>query len=517
MRDKSHRPIRVLLVEDSQHDADLVLRELRKGGWEARWRRVETAEDFEAALRSEAWDIVLCDYRMPRFSAPEALGILRRVTRNTPFIVISGVVSEEAVVDLLRSGAHDFMTKDRLARLVPAVQRELEDAALRAERKRIREQLLVSERMATLGLLAAGVGHEINNPLAALVLDIDLAAQKLGEALDRGRAADTPEIREASRLLDEAQEASSRVQQIVRDLHVFARSSPEDTERVDVVEVIESVLRLAANEIRHHAEVQRCYGDVPPLYVNKHRLGQVILNLVINAAQAMPEGRADRNELAIRTGFGGDGRVFVEVADTGVGIAAEDMPRLFEPLFSTKPSGTGLGLSICKRIVDDMGGEITVRSELGSGSTFRVTLPASAVEFRAAPEEPGAEVPGGPSRRILIVDDDALVAGAMQALLSAHHDTTVVNDARDALALIERGEHYDVVFCDLMMPQMNGIDLYNEVLQRTPELARRIVFMTGGAFTPAAAAFLDRVENPHVQKPFDVETLEAAAQAAAST
>jgi signal transduction histidine kinase len=516
MTEKNQRPLRALLVEDSAQDAELVLRELRNGGWQPTWRRVDTAEAFEAALGEGPWDIVLCDYRMPRFSAPEALEILRRVARNTPFIVISGVVSEEAVVDLLRSGAHDFMTKDRLARLVPAVQRELEDAALRAERKCIREQLLVSERMATLGLLAAGVGHEINNPLAALVLDIDLAARKLADALDHGRGA-SPEIEEASRLLDEAQEASSRVQQIVRDLHIFARSAPQETEQVDVVDVIESVLRLAANEIRHHASILRHYDDLPPLCVNKHRLGQVILNLVINAAQAMPPGHADPNELTIRTGWADDGRVFVEVTDTGVGIAPEDMPRLFEPLYSTKPSGTGLGLSICKRIVDDMGGEITAHSELGKGSTFRVTLPAAVVAFEPAPGAPEPEPAGGPSLKILIIDDDALVAGAMESLLSTHHATTVVNEAKEALERIQRGESYDVIFCDLMMPQMNGIELYHEIREHSPDLARRIVFMTGGAFTPAAAAFLDEVENAHVQKPFDMQTLVAAAQAAAST
>lgn len=510
MTEMRQRPLRVLLVEDSPRDVELVLRELRSGGWEPTWRRVDTAETFEAAL-GDAWDIVLCDYRMPRFSAAEALEILRRVSRATPFIVISGAVSEEAVVDLLRSGAHDFMAKDRLTRLVPAVERELEDAALRAERKRIREQLLVSERMATLGLLAAGVGHEINNPLAALVLDIDLAAEKIHKALDRGYPSAAREIAEASRLLDEAREASARVQQIVRDLNVFARSEPQ-TEQVDLVEVIESVLRLAGNEIRHHATIARHYGEVAPLNVDKYRLGQVVLNLVMNATQAMPQGRADRNELRITTAMTEDGRVVVEVADTGVGIAPEDLPRLFEPLFSTKATGTGLGLSICKRILDEMGGEITARSKLGHGSTFRVTLPRSAVLEEPAIPRPRHAPATGPRRNVLVIDDDVLVATAMGAMLSPHHATTVVNEAQEALRLIERGERYDVIFCDLMMPRMNGIDLYHEVRKRDPELARHIVFVTGGAFTPAAAAFLDTIDNPRVQKPFNVATLEAAAK-----
>jgi len=235
----------------------------------------------------------------------------------------------------------------------------------------------------------------------------------------------------------------------------------------------------------------------------------VFLNLIVNAAQAIQEGQVERNRIQLSTRL--DGRkVIVEVTDTGSGMPPEVLRKLFTPFFTTKPvgTGTGLGLSICHRIVTGMGGQIAVESQLGQGTTFRVTLPVADLE-RSAPSRPVApRLPDATRRgRILIVDDEAFVAKALGRTLSREHDVTLISRAAEALARIGGGERFDIILCDLMMPEMTGMDLYAELAGSTPEQAERMIFMTGGAFTPTARAFLDRVPNQRIEKPFDAQHL----------
>ncbi|HZS35304.1 MAG TPA: ATP-binding protein, partial [Polyangia bacterium] len=305
-------------------------------------------------------------------------------------------------------------------------------------------------------------------------------------------------------------EAAERVRLIVRDLKIFSRPEEEKLGAVDVRVVMESSLRMAWNEIRHRARLVKSYGDVPAVAANEARLGQVFLNLVINAAQAIEPGHADRNQLRVATRDGGAGRVIVEVADTGSGIPADVIGRIFDPFFSTKPIGvgTGLGLPICYRIVTGFGGEIGVESEPGKGSVFRVTLPIAvpAVEEPA----PAAAPAPAPARRarVLVVDDDEMVARSLRRMIGPEHHVVVASSARAGAEACAR-ERFDVILCDLMMPEMTGMDLHAELARVAPEQAARMVFMTGGAFTPDARSFLERVPNERLEKPFDVEALRA--------
>jgi CheY-like chemotaxis protein len=255
------------------------------------------------------------------------------------------------------------------------------------------------------------------------------------------------------------------------------------------------------------------YREVPAVRANESRLGQVFLNLIVNAAQATPEGRAERNEIRIRIAPWDGGRVAVEVRDTGTGIDPAHLPRIFDAFFTTKPVGvgTGLGLAICHRIVTSLGGEIEVRSELGIGTTVRVLLP---VAVHPELEEPVVARPSlTPVRRgrILIVDDDSAMCSAIRRTLSGH-EVVAVTLAREALERVASGEQFDVVMSDLMMPHMTGMDLHAELSHIAPEVADRMVFMTGGAFTPGAREFLDRVPNPRLDKPFEPGTLRALVQ-----
>jgi CheY-like chemotaxis protein/two-component sensor histidine kinase len=308
-------------------------------------------------------------------------------------------------------------------------------------------------------------------------------------------------------MLTDAQDAAQRIRAIVRDLRLFSRADDTASEAVDVHAVLTSSLRMAENEIRHRARLRRELAAVPHVRANESRLGQVFLNLIVNAVQAMPDGRTSQNELRAATWVAADGRVVIEIADTGIGIEPHVKKRLFTPFFTTKSGeGTGLGLSICHRIVSQLGGEITVDSTPGRGSSFKVHLPAI-VESPAATPPPVESRPSGQRSRLLVVDDDHAVAAAIGRMLARDHDVTVVHRAIDALALIQRGERFDVILSDLMMPEMTGADLHAALLALAPEQAAAMVFVTGGAFTPSARSFLASVPNPVLEKPFDLKAL----------
>jgi signal transduction histidine kinase len=503
------RQLSALIVEDNEQDATLLVRELRRGGYDLSFDRVETPDAMRAALDNRTWDIVLSDYSMPRFSAPAALALVRERNLDLPFIIISGTIGEETAVASLRAGAHDFMVKGSLARLLPAIGREIREADLRAEKKKIREQLLISERMASVGLLAASVAHEINNPLAILVSNLEFVSEQVNEFKADAPGVDLPflfaeGIDALATPLRDAQEAAERVRLIVRDLKLFSRSEDAETRGpVDIRSVLESAIRMTSNEVRHRARLTRDYSDVAPVNGNESRLGQVFLNLIVNAAQAIREGDATNNEIKIITRMDSPDRVAIEFHDTGAGIPAEVLPHIFDAFFTTKAAavGTGLGLAICHRIVAEHGGEISVKSRTGSGTVFRIVLRAANREAAELPAPPPG-ILAARAGRILVVDDEQMLCSAIERILGADHYVTTVTRAKDALSRLGGGERFDLILCDLMMPEMTGMDLYDELRQSTPDQAERFIFMSGGAFTDNARAFLARSSSEVIDKPF---------------
>jgi PAS domain S-box-containing protein len=365
------------------------------------------------------------------------------------------------------------------------------------EKRALEAQLLFADRMSALGTLAAGVAHEINNPLAFVLSNLSYAI----EELERTSAGPT----EVTRALEEAREGAVRVREIVRDLKTFSRPEERPDEEVDLRAVLRSAMNLAHNEIRHRAQLEVDLQPIPPVLASAHRLGQVFLNLLINAAQAIAEGQADQNRIRVTCRAFGPRQVAVEISDTGCGIPAEHLSRIFEPFFTTKPVGvgTGLGLSVCHGIVTGLGGDIAVESRPGA-TTFRVTLPAVSLAMAGAGEAAAA----AGKARILIVDDEPMVARALARIL-AMHDVTVLNSGPEALERLQTEPAYDVVLCDLMMPEMTGMELHERLCQAGTTPCDRLVFITGGAFTPQARAFLARVPNPRVEKPFEPAALRA--------
>ncbi|HUL59519.1 MAG TPA: ATP-binding protein [Anaeromyxobacteraceae bacterium] len=370
--------------------------------------------------------------------------------------------------------------------------------------RQLRARLALADRMASVGTLAAGVAHELNNPLAYVNANLSFLAERLGGA-DRGLSDERGGLQEAVR---DARDGVDRMRVIIRDLKTFSRADDEGLGPVDLGPVLESCISMAWNEIRHRARLVRDLAAVPPVPGSEARLGQVFLNLLVNAAHAIPEGHAEGNEIRVSTSHRPDDWVIVEVRDSGSGIRPEHRPRIFDPFFTTKAPGvgTGLGLSICHGIVTALGGEIEVETEVGRGSVFRVLLPPAPREQvrEAAPAPAGAHAIRG---KILVVDDEPLVGSVLQRTLQSEHDVTVVGSARAALDALERGEQFDVVLSDLLMPEMTGMDLYRELVRREPALARRVVFLTGGAFTTAAREFLEREAVLCVEKPFELDAI----------
>jgi CheY-like chemotaxis protein len=320
-----------------------------------------------------------------------------------------------------------------------------------------------------------------------IVANLEFALQRFeAQGLEHAAIAtsgDTAGLREARQSLREAHEAAERVAHIVRDLKVFSRASSDEQEgAVDIERVLESALRMASNEIRHRANIVRHYVKVPPIHGNEARLGQVFLNLIVNAAQAIPEGRAAENRIGLSIHMGENDRVVVEVSDTGSGIPPQVLARIFDPFFTTKAAGvgTGLGLAICQRIVIRYGGDIAVESQAGHSTTFRVSLRRARTALPSADAIP-AEQRAKRKGRILVVDDEPMLCSAVERILSVEHDVTVVQSARRALEILKDDARFDVILSDLMMPQMTGIELHAALARIAPELAAKMIFMTGGA------------------------------------
>jgi signal transduction histidine kinase len=370
-----------------------------------------------------------------------------------------------------------------------------------SDRKKLESQVELLDRLSSLGTLSAGVAHEINNPLAFVMSNLEFVLAHLGPNGD-------PEVVEA---LNEARQGATRVAGIVRDLRAFSRTEEaQEPHSVDVRPIIESALKMTEKHISSKATLTVNIEDVPKVIAVEGRLQQVLMNLLINAADAIPDGGGNRGEVQLSVGLSGPLHVGIEVRDTGMGMTPEVLARAFDPFFTTKPAGkgTGLGLSICHGLVTAMGGHIEVESQPGVGTTMRLRL-ARANELDVEPatlSNPTLMPTATPRRRVLVIDDEPMIHRALKRLLR-HHDVVTVLGVAAALAIIEEQPEFDIILCDLMMNDGTGMDFYEVLKASRPELLNRVVFMTGGAFTEKARRFLEQVSNQKVMKPLDEQGL----------
>ena len=425
----------------------------------------------------------------------------------------SGELSDHGEATMLhRSGRHVKLEYGARALGCGDLMRGLVIVRDVTERRQMQARMIINDRMASVGTLAAGVAHEINNPLAYVMANLDMMAEEIG-ALESSN----PRMREVEILLNEARHGAERARKIVRGLRAFSRADEEHRTPLDVRTVLDTAVNMTHNEIRHRARLVKDYGEVAPVEADETRLAQVFINLLVNAAQAIPEGHADRNEIRVVTRMDPLGRVVVEVRDTGCGIPADAIGRIFDPFFTTKDvgQGTGLGLAICHGIVAALGGTITVESEEEKGTSLRVELPSANVEPNEVKEKPvvASRPPSTRPGHVLVIDDDPMIGKALRMVLDGEHVVTVMTDGKEALELLLGGQSFDVILCDLMMPQMTGMDIYDALSRALPQLLDRVVFLTGGAFTSGARAFLDAIPNQRVEKPFAPQNLRALVRA----
>lgn len=363
----------------------------------------------------------------------------------------------------------------------------------------MQEQLKFSEKLASIGTMASGIAHEINNPLSYLSNNVAIIERRLAEAKTRDH-----ELRDA---VAAVKHAAVRVRDIVHGLKTFSRNDGGEFAAVDVGKTADMAVAIAAHEIGQHARLIRSYRGAPHVVGSESRLSQVFVNLLVNAAQAFPPGNEADHEIHLEIAEA-DGRVTVVITDNGSGIPPELTARIFDPFFTTKPPGvgTGLGLSICHGIVKEHGGTITVESEVGRGTSFRIELPAADAPPPSAPPSIRDTREGEPLRtRILIIDDEPRYVRSLVMLLQENHQVASAPNGTEALTLIAQSEPFDLILCDLMMPEMTGMALYERLSE---EQRRQVVFLTGGATTDAARAFLARPGIRYLEKPVEVQEIE---------
>ncbi len=394
--------------------------------------------------------------------------------------------------------------------------------------KRLQAQIAQSDRLASMGMLAAGVAHEINNPLAYVLFNLESLTDhlpKLMDAMKQYKASLEEHLGEeklsqvvgvAGELFNPAMLAgvqekfkdalggTRRIRDTTRGLGTFSRVEKDRLVPVDLMNVIEVAVSMVFNEIKYRARLVKDYGVIPVVMASEGRLSQVFLNLLINAAHAIDEGDVENNEIRIRT-WTDDGEICVEVRDTGKGIEPEHIERLFEPFFTTKEAGvgSGLGLAISKSIVEGYGGRIEVRSEVGVGSSFVVCLPVSwkgrpAEEVEVVEKDVETEMRG----RILVIDDEVEIRTAIRRMLKKY-EVIEAGSGKEARQVLQNDRAFDLILCDIMMPEMSGVDLHEWLVETYPSSARQVVFITGGAFTPRTREYLSKVGNLLIEKPFE--------------
>lgn len=474
-------PIQILIVEDNPADAELVARELRRSGFVFDWQRVDTETEYLAKLNSGI-NLILSDYEMPEFSGLRALELLKQQPLlEIPFIIVSGTIGEEVAVAAMRKGAADYLLKDRIVRLGPAVHRALHEVEERAERKRLEAQFIEAQKMEVVGQLAGGVAHDFNNVLGVIMGYSEIIVQD-------------PGTDNLVQYVEEIRLAAQRAAGLTRQLLVFSRKQTVQAVELDLNEVVAGMDKMLRRLIDENVEMIVVYGDkIGTIKADSGYVWQVLMNLVVNARDAMPNGgklvietstvALDEADMQVHPGTAPGEYVMLSIGDTGVGMTEEVKAHLFEAFFTTKPvgKGTGLGLITCQTVVRQSGGHIDVTSEVGKGTTFKIYFPridrpqqvAVSPLTKTVPLRRGTET-------LLVVEDEPSLRHLAQGVLKAQgYNVLTAPNGQDALRVADenQGQPIALVITDVVMPRMGGKAMAEWLQTTNPDL--RILFTSG--------------------------------------
>jgi two-component system, cell cycle sensor histidine kinase and response regulator CckA len=499
-------PLRLLMIEDSEDDAALLIRELRRGDYDVQFERVDECSALETAFAKQSWDLIISDFSMPHFSGTDALRLLRSKGCEKPLIFVSGTIGEETAVAALRDGAQDYLMKTNLKRLVPAVQRALREAEDRKNRKQMEQQVQQLQKFEAIGKLAGGIAHDFNNVIGAI----------LGLA-EMGREDASPGTVFHDRFM-KIRDQANWAGRLTSQLLAFARRQMLQPRKTDLNNLVVEGMSLLRRVIGEQIEVRVVAGpDLRPAMVDAAQIEQVLMNLCLNARDAMPQG----GRLIIETQNIDIGEEFchlhaharqgsfvlLSVSDTGVGMDAGTAERIFEPFFTTKEMGkcTGLGLATVYGVVKQHEGFIHLYSEPGRGTTFRVYLPASS--GTAEPRQPkhDEQIPKGTETILLAEDNEGLQEAAKEMLERLGYRVILASNGTKAVQIFtDNPGQFDLIILDVAMPNVSGPAAFSQMTAVRPDL--RVLFSTGYTAEAASLNSLTEQGASVLQKPYGLKS-----------
>ena len=391
-------------------------------------------------------------------------------------------------------------------------------------REALEQRVTQVERLASVGALASGLGHELNTPLAGVISNVDLARDALGTALRTAAllgmpAAIASPLQLALDALEDATRSGTDVRRLLDKLRRLAREEMAAATLVAPATAIEAAVATLDGDPRRGVSVVCDLAPTPLVAIDKDGLVQVLVHLLSNATLAITAGPRPTGTIGIRTSTDPEGRVVIEVSDDGVGIAPDLLRRIFDPFVTTRDvgAGTGLGLALAHTLITRYGGEITAESTPGEGAVFRLSLPPARLAHQSQPipayDRDAPVAPATTRARVLVVDDDAVIRRSLRRVLGGEYDVEAASDGATAYDLLQ-SETYDVILCDLMMPGMSGVELFEAITLERPAMAARFVFITGGANSDRTSQFLESTRNRYVLKPFGAAAIREVVQAA---
>lgn len=519
----------VLAVEDNPGDVELIHRYLQTDST----IQLETAESLSTGIQKASkgsFSIVLLDLSLPD---SEGLGTIQKFqvkVPELPIVVLTGLKDEQRGKSAVQLGAQDYVVKGDIN--ANALLRVIHYAIERRKLITFREKMFHADRLSMMGQLAAGIAHEVNNPASFVLTNLSVIHehiqqlesmfQKIRESF-QGRGRDVhielPLIfegykaselfRDTREMLGDNREGVKRICAMIKELRSFSRLDDQEIEKINLNDIIEMSCNMIHNEIRHRATLIKDFGDLPWIAGHRRKLIQVISNLLMNAVHAIEEKGVERGHVKIKTKLIGDQNHII-IEDDGTGMTQEVREKIFDPFFTTKSrdKGTGLGLSLCVEMIRMHREEIHVHSEPQKGSQFETMIPRhTGLTVKPIQKSPQVVSTDQRQARVLLIDDESMLLKAMKRIMEPQHRVVLANSGKKALEIIREDAAFDVVLCDLMMPEMDGVVLYDEVRKIRPEFTKRFIFLTGGTFTDRTQKFAADTTNLFLEKPIEKEEL----------